>query len=330
MTVDIFNIEPSVISRDLKGKYIAIYGREKVGKSTFGARLPRALFCNFEVGTNFISGVKAQKIDKWATFKLVLRQLEQPKAHDFYDTVVIDTVGQAYTLCEEFICAQAGVQKLGDIPYGAGYASCKKEFEGALRKITMLGFGICCICHSEVKKVAGPDETTYEVVAPSMPSRAADVVNRLVDIIAYIDVDYDENGKAQRTFVTRRTPTIMAGSRLPYLDERIPFSYDSLVDAIGRAIERQQELDGAVVSDTAIADISESLDYNALKEEAMALWKKLVGEGDNMNAEMANRILKRVEMVFGRPMRLSEITEDQVDLYNLVLVDMRELASEQN
>jgi hypothetical protein len=35
-------------------------------------------------------------------------------------------------------------------------------------------------------------------------------------------------------------------------------------------------------------------------------------------------------MIFGRPMRLSEITEDQVDLYNLVLIDMRELASEQN
>lgn len=330
MAIDIFNIEPSVISRDLKGKYIAIYGREKVGKTTFGAKLPRALFCNFEVGTNFVSGVRAQKIDKWSTFKQVLRQLEQPKAHEFYDTVVIDTIGQAYTLCEEFTCAQAGVQKLGDIPYGAGYASCKKEFEAALRKITMLDFGICCICHSEVKKVAGPDDTTYEVVAPSMPSRAADVVNRLVDIIAYIDVTYDENGNAERTFVTRRTPTIMAGSRLPYLDARIPFSYDGLVNAITKAIDRQQELDGACVVDTAQAEVTEKLNYNALRDEALALWSKLVGEGENMNADMASRVLKRVEMVFGRPMRLSEITEDQVDLYNLVLIDMRELAAEQN
>jgi hypothetical protein len=62
-TIDIFSLEPSVISRDLKGKYIAIYGREKVGKSTFGAHLPRALFCNFEVGTNFLS-VKKQNISK--------------------------------------------------------------------------------------------------------------------------------------------------------------------------------------------------------------------------------------------------------------------------
>lgn len=326
-TIDIFSLEPSVISRDLKGKYIAIYGREKVGKSTFGARLPRALFCNFEVGTNFLS-VKKQNISKWSDFKLILRQLEMPKAHDFYDTVVIDTVGQAYTLCEEYICAQAGVQKLGDIPYGAGYASCKKEFESALRKITMLGFGICCICHSEVKKESGPNDTVIETVAPAMPSRAADVVNRLVDIIAYIDVDYDENGQAIRRFITRRTPTVMAGSRLPYLDPVIPFSYESLVDAIGRAIDKQQEMDGVQVVDTVIAQTVDKLDYNAIREEARTLWTTLVGSGEEINEEMARRIQKRIEMIFGRTIKLSEITEDQVDLFNLVLLDMRELAAE--
>ena len=328
MAIDIFSIEPSVISRDLKGKYIAIYGREKVGKSTFGARLPRALFCNFEVGTNFISGVRAQNITTWSDFKLVLRQLGQPKAHDIYDTVVIDTVGQAYTLCEEFICAQAGVQKLGDIPYGAGYASCKKEFESALRKITMLGFGVCCICHSEVKKEAGPNDTVVEVVSPAMPSRAADVVNRLVDIIAYIDVSYDENGQAVRSFVTRRTPTIMAGSRLPYLDAVIPFSYESLVDAIGRAIDRQQEIDGAKVVDTAIAQVESKLDYNALMAEAGTLWQQIVLIDGEVNEDAARRVQKRVEMIFGRVVKISEITEDQVDLLNLVVMDMRDLVTE--
>ena len=325
-TIDIFNIEPSVISKDLKGKYIAIYGREKVGKTTFGARLPRALFCNFEVGTNFVSGVRAQKISKWSDFKLVLKQLEQPRAHEIYDTVVIDTVGQAYTLCEEFTCAQAGVQKLGDVPYGAAYASCKKEFESALRKITMLGFGICCICHSEVKKESGPDETIIETVAPAMPSRAADVVNRLVDIIAYIDVSYDESGKAIRNFVTRRTPTIMAGSRLPYLDAVIPFSYDSLVDAIGRAIAKQEEMDGAQVVDTTEFFAEDKLDYATLRSEAEGLWKTLVATEGGINEDMARRIAKRVEMIFGRPMKISEITEDQTDLLNLVVIEMRELA----
>ena len=31
-------------------------------------------------------------------------------------------------------------------------------------------------------------------------------------------------------------------------------------------------------------------------------------------------------MIFGRTMELSEITEDQVDLFNLVVIEMRDLA----
>ena len=43
---------------------------------------------------------------------------------------------------------------------------------------------------------------------------------------------------------------------------------------------------------------------------------------------MATRILKRVEMIFGRQIRLSEIMEDQVELLHLVVLDMRELLAE--
>jgi hypothetical protein len=35
--IDIFTLEPSKISRDLKGKFLLIYGQPKTGKSTFGS-----------------------------------------------------------------------------------------------------------------------------------------------------------------------------------------------------------------------------------------------------------------------------------------------------
>ena len=47
-----------------------------------------------------------------------------------------------------------------------------------------------------------------------------------------------------------------------------------------------------------------------------------------LDPENSKIILKKVEMVFGRTMKLSEITEDQVDLFNLVVMDMRDLAAE--
>lgn len=327
MAIDIFNIQENVISRDLKGRFLCIYGPEKVGKSTFGAKLPRPLFCNFEIGTNYLP-VKPVNIDKWSTFKLVLRQLEDPRAKEIYDTVVIDTVSEAYSSCEKFVCAQNSVQKIGDIPWGGGYSACKTEFESALRKITMLGFGLCCICHSEKKNVPGPNDTTIETYQPAMPPRAADVVNRMVDIIAYIDQRFDDEGQSIRRFITRRTPNVMAGSRLPYLDPVIPFSYDDLIAAIGRAIDAQEKNDGAKVVDSVERKAMERLDYNSIRNEASDLWNKLVNKDpEHPDEEMARRILKRVEMTFGHQMKLSEITEDQVDLYQLVLLDMRDLAS---
>ena len=324
MAIDILNIQPSVISRDLKGKYIAIYGPEKCGKTTFAAQNPKTLICAFEIGTNFLSGVRAQPIQKWADFKLVLKQLQKPEAKEMYDCIAIDTVAEAYSLCEEYICAQNRVQKISDIPYGAGYAATKREFEKVLRQITMLGYGIICICHSQVKNESVGEDTVIEKISPAMPARAADVVNRLVDVIGYIDVEWDiRDGQpvSKRTLLTRSTPNVMAGSRLRYLEPRIPFGYNELVNAIGDAIEREERENGAIVVDSAVRVKSEELNFDEIRAEASQLWQELVSI-DEANAQ---RILKKVEIIFGRPIKLSEITEDQVDLMNLALLDMKEM-----
>ena len=66
MAIDILNIKPSVISRDLRGKYVMLYGKPKSGKTTAAAAFPKALLCAFERGYNAIGGVMAQDIMKWA------------------------------------------------------------------------------------------------------------------------------------------------------------------------------------------------------------------------------------------------------------------------
>lgn len=156
--------------------------------------------------------------------------------------------------------------------------------------------------------------------------RAYEIVNQLVDIIGYIDITWDEEGNSERWLYTRKTPTVMAGSRFKYLEPKIKFGYNELVNAISDAIDKAEKLDGAMVVDKTERIIEETLDYNAIRAEASVLWKQLVGEGENANTEMAKTILKKVEMIFGRTMKLSEITEDQVDLFNLVVIEMRDLA----
>lgn len=324
MAIDLLNLAPTAISRDLKGKYVLIYGQPKSGKTSFAAKFKKNLLCAFEMGYNAIDGIYAQPIQKWSDFKQVLRQLEQSDIKAKFDTITIDTVSIAYDLCEQFVCAQNSVQKIGDIPWGGGYAQVKAEFEACLRKITMLGYGLILIAHSEIRKET-VNNSELEFYSPALNKRCYEICNRLVDVIGYIAIEWDEQGNSERYLYTRQTPRVVAGSRYKYLAPKIKFGYQELVDAISEAIDQSEKLDGAKVIDETPEIAEEHLDYNALMAEASSLWNTLVVKDGEINEEMAKRVMKRVEMIFGHPMKISEIAEDQVDLLNLVVLDMRDL-----
>ena len=319
--IDILTIEPTVISRDLKGKYLLLYGKPKTGKTTMASRFPKNLLIAFEKGYNAIDGIKAVDVNKWSEFRQVLRQLEKPEAQAMYDTITIDTTTIAYEMCEQFVCSQNGVQSIRDIPWGQGWSLVKKEFESCLRKITMLGYGLVLISHIETRKEKTSDDSEIEILAPSMPKRCYEVVNQIVDIIGYIATEWDEDGNSHRWLYTRQTPTVMAGSRFPYLAPKIKLGYDELVAAINEAIDKQRDLDGATVVDKLERKTEEELNFEEIRDEAQKIWAKLVN-ADPANAE---KVLKKVEMIFGRKLKLSEITEDQKEPFFLVLLEMRDM-----
>ena len=322
MAIDILNIQPSVISRDLRGKYVRLYGKPKSGKTTAACAFPNSLLVAFERGYNAIGGVRAVDITKWADWKMVLRQLEKPEAQKMYETIIIDTISIAWDYCEQYICAQNGVQRINEIPWGGGYSACKKEFEGALRKITMLGYGIVLIAHSAARVEKTADGSEVEIISPEMPKRASEICNGLVDIIGYIGGEYDADKNFTRYLYTRETPTLFAGSRFKYLAPKIKFGYQELVDAIAEAIDMAEKHDGVKVVDNAeLTAIGERLDFATVRAEAQDLWQKLTQK----NPDNASVILKKIEMTMGHRMKLSEFTEDQCDLMYLVVLDMRDM-----
>lgn len=328
--IDIFSLEPSKISRDLKGKFLLIYGQPKTGKSTFGSQLPRSLFLNFEQGTNALAGIRSVPILRWSDFRKVLTQLRKPQAREMYDSIVVDTASIAWQLCEKYICQRESVDSIREIPWGQGWGMLRNEFSECWREITLLGFGILFIAHSKEKPTEMRDEEGNEItaVAPDLPNQCYQIVNSIVDIIGYLQVQMNNDGTSERYLYTRSTPTVFAGSRYQYLAPKIKFGYQELVDAIGDAIDQAVEKDGAEVTDhTVIAQIK-ARPFNEIMEEAKAIWQSYINdaatdEAKEQHFNIAKDIIKRV---FGtETFKLSQAVPSQSDLVELFIDEMKEI-----
>ena len=100
--VDLLNIEPHKVSRDMRGYTVFLYGQPKSGKTTTATKFPRHLLLAFEKGYNAIPGAMAQPINSWSEFRKVLTQLKNPKIKEKFETIIIDTVDIAYGYCEKY------------------------------------------------------------------------------------------------------------------------------------------------------------------------------------------------------------------------------------
>lgn len=330
--IDIFNLEPSVIDRSLRGKYLLIYGKSKVGKTSFAVQAPRTLVCAFELGLNALSGQRYVPMPKWADFKKVLSQLRKPKARELYDTIVIDTATWAYGLCEKYICQREGVDDLRSIPWGQGWGMVKNEFSEALREITMLGFGIILICHDKEKATDMQDEDGNAItrVEPDGPRQMREVIDALVDIIGYIDQEFDPVTKeSERYLYTRATPTVFAGSRYRYLAPKIKFGYNELVEAISEAIDKAVKQDGAQVVEQAEKIQIKTRPFSEIMNEAKNIWQSYMaaaGDDEEEKEHRYNTITDVVKRVFGNAdFKISQAVPSQADLVELFVDEMKEL-----
>jgi len=326
--IDIFSLEPSKISRDLKGKFLLIYGQPKTGKSTFGSQLPRALFMNFEQGTNALAGIKSQPILRWTDAKKVLTQLRKPQAKEIFDTIVVDTASIAWQLCEKYICQRENVDSIRDVPWGQGWNMLKQEFSEFWREITLLGFGILFIAHSKDKptEMRNEDGEAITAVCPDLPNQCYTIINSIVDIIGYLQVQMNPDGTSERFLYTRSTPTIFAGSRYQYLAPKIKFGYQELVDAIGDAIDMAVEKDGAEVTDhTEIAQIKDR-PFQEVMAEAKEVWTKYLDVPEEEREQHLMIMKDIIKRVFGsEEFKLSQAVPSQSSLVEYFIDEVKQL-----
>ena len=217
MAIDLLSLKPHKVSRDLSGYITYIYGAAKTGKTTLASQMGKALLLAFERGYNAIPGIIAQDMTSWSDMKAVLRELKKPEVRDTFQSIIVDTVDIAGSLCEKFICNQNAVDRIGAIPYGQGWTMMKNEFENTFRAITQLGYAVFFISHDKDKVFKTKEGVEYNQIVPSCPSSFNEIVKNMADVFAYAE-KYTDDGVAKVRLILRSVDnSVDTGCRFKYI-----------------------------------------------------------------------------------------------------------------
>lgn len=252
--------------------------------------------------------------------KQVLRQLDDPEVKGMFRSIIIDTADKASQLCEKYVCNQLGIENIGDGGWSTnGWKKVKLEWEQTFNSIAMKGYAVLFISHSKEKTIKRKDGTEFNTIAPSCSNAYNEIIRNMVDLEGYIDV---KNGE-RRLILRSPDDSIECKSRFKYMTPEIPFSYESLVKEMNRAIDEESKHVGESFITTEREEIKaeETFDYDAL----MAEFQTLAGELMTKSSSNGVKITSIVERYLGKGKKASEATPDQVEMLNLIILEMRDL-----
>lgn len=186
----------------------------------------------------------------------------------------------------------------------------KQEFASTFRDLTYAGYGLVFISHSMEKTMKDEKGEDYSKIVPALPARPYEIVNKMVDIIAYIreiqfKVGEEIQSKRYIFFRNEGDRRFLAGSRYRYIVPRVELSYENLINALYDAIDKEAKNHGTAPTNEENPFTQRTFDE--WYEEARVLWGQVIAQDKR---EEANKIL---EKIFGKPTKFSEISSDEED-----------------
>jgi len=229
--------------RLLKPRRVLLYGPEGIGKSTFGAGAPGAVFLAPEDGTANIDVARFPEPSGWADVLAAVGALATDE-HD-YHTLVVDTLDWLEPMIHADLCAR---NKWADIEapgYGKGYTAALDAWRILLARLddlrTRRGMDIVLLAHSQVKGFKNPEGDDFDRYELKLNGKAAGLVKEWCDAVLFANYE---------TFAVKdaakRVRGISTGARLVHtqrraafdaknrysLPEQIPLSWDDFDAAV--------------------------------------------------------------------------------------------------
>lgn len=302
--MNLASLEPSIVSKDLKGYAIGIYGASGSGKTTTATQFGNAIVMDTELGTKALGGIFRQPVLTWIDCLTFVNQLKQPAVKERFDTVVIDTIGALVSHAEKYVLDHFGATDLNDmkaLPYGKGHTELSKMFYYLFNTILEQGYGLIVVGHEKSVVDTETEETFVDIDIAN--KRVKKYIVSLLDVLMY--VEKTRNPDAPNTVYFKTTEKAEAKCRFPNVIANAVFNYENihkaLTDAIPDGVEER-------INFHEKEEYTQE-EYTQLKDECEALGKQVLDSGDNARI---TELVKLIEQTTGK--KISQTTKQDVPL----------------
>lgn len=221
-----------------------IWGAPMGGKSFLASQFPNPIVFNTDgnAKANTVPSMPIRNI-KGTDGKIkrsVVDQLDeyitalQTEKHT-YETVVIDVIDDIVNMIEQHICDKEGVETIGDIPYGRGYAAFTNIFQQLVIELKTLPMNVIYISRSETKL-----EGNTKIDIPSLKEKHQNIVNGNCDL----SIQCKKVGKNYIRVAKARRKDYM---RDQIDDERILAILDTITGVFGRSAKTSRKVQDEIV-----------------------------------------------------------------------------------
>lgn len=318
-----------------------IRGIPKIGKTTIFRDIIKQLYGDTEyglliaigneLGYKAIQDIFAIEASNWMEFKKVVDKLIDDKEDHKFKVIGFDTIDQLVEIAEEEakrvhrMRTGTRVASINEAMggYGRGQKYARKIISDQISRLERAGFGMMFIGHTKVRDIEekGSGEK-YQMLTGNLDGRYDSLFTDMVDVVATMymekEVDGSRLSKTKRWIYFRSDGFIDAGTRFPYIEERVELSGENYIHAIEKAIVKSF---GSNISKNELSKIKEKEVED--KETDAKEYVQMEKSGNIENAEQLNTIEEYVSMIGSRVGELSpelkkqireELSEEDIDV----------------
>lgn len=242
-------IDPGAI---VKGKVarpsrIVLYGTEGIGKSTFAADAPSAIFLPTEDGTDHLDATRVPLVDN---YRVMLQWIEWLRSSQHsYRTAIVDTLDGLEPHVWAWTCmtkknGDRRAEHIEDYGFKKGYEFALDVWRPFLVALDRLRnerqMSVILIAHSHVSTFKSPDTEDYQRFELKIHHKASALIKEWADHVLFATheiVTHKQNNRAKgvatgnRLIYTTKTAAYDAKHR-GSLPESLPLSYEAFARAL--------------------------------------------------------------------------------------------------